>query len=121
MNRNGLELSLSRITRRGLWYCFISSGEQEVVGSVREKTPGGDHGKDASACSFPLCKLCVALAYSDPFDAKGGSVLLTTIRVPADVMRPDAAPLFVRVAKVSDGCSVLPEERIIKSLILGDL
>jgi hypothetical protein len=32
-----------------------------------------------------------------------GSVLLTTIRVPADVMRSNAAPLFVRVAKAFEG------------------
>jgi hypothetical protein len=52
---------------------------------------------------------------------KEGSVLLTTVRVQAEVMRSNAAPLFVRVAKVSEGCPVLPEERIIKTSILGDL
>jgi len=39
----------------------------------------------------------------------------------ADVMRSNAAPLFVRVAKVFGGLPVLPEERIIKTSILGDL
>jgi hypothetical protein len=36
-------------------------------------------------------------------------------------MRSNAAPLFVRVAKVFGGLPVLPEERIIKTPILGDL
>ena len=60
----------------------------------REKARGGDRGKDSSARSIALSKSCGALAYSDPLDARGGSVLLTTIRVPADVMRSNAAPLF---------------------------
>ena len=69
----------------------------------REKTHGGDHGKDPSARSIALSKSCGALAYSDPLDARGGSVLLTTIQVPADVMRSNAALLFVWVAKVFGG------------------
>src|SRR5260370_32957563 len=39
----------------------------------------------------------------------------------ADVMRSNAVPLFVRVAKVFGGLPVLPDERIIKTSILGDL
>ena len=35
VNRNRLQLSSSRIARRGLWYCFISPGECEVLRSVR--------------------------------------------------------------------------------------
>ena len=35
----------------------------------REKTHGGDHGKDSSARSIALSKSCGALAYSDPLDA----------------------------------------------------
>jgi hypothetical protein len=38
----------------------------------------------------------------------------------ADVMRSNAAPLFGRLAKVFGGLPVLPEERIIKTSILGD-
>ena len=68
-----------------------------------KKTHGGDHGKDSLARSIALSKSFGALAYSDPLDAYRGSVLLTTIRVPADVMRSNAAPLFVRVAKVLGG------------------
>src|SRR5271166_3818967 len=64
----------------------------------REKSHGGDHGKDSSARSIALSKSCGALAYSDPLDAYRGSVLLTTIRVPADVIRSNATPLLVRVA-----------------------
>jgi hypothetical protein len=35
-----------------------------------------------------------------------GSVLLATIRAPAEVMRSNAAPLFGRVAKVFGGLSL---------------
>ena len=35
----------------------------------REKTHGGDNGKDSSARSIALSKSCGALAYSDPLDA----------------------------------------------------
>ena len=46
----------------------------------RETTHGGDHSKDSTARSIA------------PLDAYGGSVLLTTIRVPADVIRSNANP-----------------------------
>jgi hypothetical protein len=36
-------------------------------------------------------------------------------------MRSNAASLFVRVAKVFGALPVLPQERIIKTAILGDL
>jgi hypothetical protein len=39
-----------------------------------------------------------------------GSVLPATIRAPAGVMRSNAAPVFARVAKSSEGWPVLPEE-----------
>jgi len=48
------------------------------------------------------------------------SFALRPHRVRADVMRSNAAPLFVRVAKVFGGCPIVPEERIIKTSILGD-
>ncbi len=39
-----------------------------------------------------------------------GSVLPATIRAPAEVMRSNAAPVFARVAKSSEGCPVLPDK-----------
>ena len=72
-----------------------------MVQGEREKTHGGDRGRLVSSL-IALSKSCVALAYSDPLNARRGSVLLTK--------------------KSSEGCPVLlPEERIIKTSILGDL
>jgi hypothetical protein len=50
---------------------------------------------------------CGALAYSGPLDAYGDSALLTTIQVPADVVRSKATPLFVRAPKVFGGITPL--------------
>jgi hypothetical protein len=87
-----------------------------------KKTHGGGHGKDSSARSIALASLAVRWHIQILLDAYGGSVLLTTIRVSADVIRSNATPLFVWVAKVFGGLPpFLPEERIIKTSILGDL
>jgi hypothetical protein len=66
----------------------------QSAGRAKKKAQGEDHGKESSACSIALSKSCGALAYSDPLDAYAGSVLLTTIRVPADVICSNATPLF---------------------------
>jgi hypothetical protein len=103
------------------WWCraavnFQGQGE-------REKTHGGDHGKDSSARSIALSESCGALAYPDPLDAWGGSVLLTTIpECRWCYALPMQPPLFVRVAKVFGGFApFFLKNGFIKTSILGDI
>ena len=88
----------------------------------REKTHGGDHGKGSVSSLNCVKQVLRSLAYSDPLDAYRGSVLLTTI---PECRLMLCAPMQPRCScgwqKPSEGCPVLPEERIIKTSILGDL
>jgi len=65
---------------------------------------------------------CIPQAVATSHNLQVGSVLPATIRAPAGVMRSNAAPLFERVAKSSEGCPFfLTKQRSIKPPIVGDV